>query len=852
MTIRGRSVFALCRPWQACLIVFAILALFFESARTAPPSDTLIVREALGITLPRREVSGVLPSTPVDAWLTGDRTDVPKEGSSVRLPDGTEVPWQRVVSDSIGWFSARPPGEHYIAVTIERKSPIRMMLEGMGHDFVAVNGTPRSGNPYQQRDTFEAWEPRFDYSSIPIELRQGQNLLVFRYGRGRLKVRLVPVTKTIAFNVRDLTLPDALIGKALDAWGAIALSNATDATLKGCYLVCNPTGGSPDTVDVPTVPAMGIRKLAFRVRTPDHGEKGDLPVRLAFLGGKPVKKRVIDTVTIHIRVVGDGDSRRETFLSAIDGSVQYYAVRPPQPPGSPERPALFLSLHGAGVEALNQAASYESKPWGYVVAPTNRRPYGFSWEDWGRLDALEVLDLVMKKFSIDASRVYLTGHSMGGHGTWFLGATYPDRFAAIGPSAGWITFHSYRFAQAPPETSKVKNMLRRAEAPSDLFSLVDNYRHFGVYILHGEKDDNVPIEQSFMMIERLKPIDKDFEFHEEPGAGHWWDNSPEPGADCVDWRPMFDFFSRHARPGSDRIRTVEFSTADPGISSRDGWLTIDSQDRQLNLSTVRVHVDPGLNRVQGITTNVSRLAIDKSILNSLSPAMVELDSQRCEVRPADISTDRIWFGKEGGTWHQVNPPSAAVKNARRDGTLKECFRNRMALVYGTSGTPEENHWAFVRARYDAEKLWYQGNASVDVLADTEFVPSKEPDRNVVLYGNSRTHRLWKTLLPGCPVTVDRGRIDLGGTTEKRSDVCCIFIRPRPGSDVASVGVVSGTGIEGFKLSNRVMYLEPGLGLPDLAAFDADVLTKGDEGVIMAGFFGPDWSMQTGEFVGGQH
>jgi hypothetical protein len=172
-------------------------------------------------------------------------------------------------------------------------------------------------------------------------------------------------------------------------------------------------------------------------------------------------------------------------------------------------------------------------------------------------------------------------------------------------------------------------------------------------------------------------------------------------------------------------------------------------------------------------------------------------------------------------------------------------------VYGTAGTPQENRWAYERARYDAEKLWYQGNASVDVLADTEFDPSKEPDRNVVLYGNGTTHRLWKALLPDCPVTVERDRIDVGGKTVKRPDACCIFVRPRAGSDHASVGAVSGTGIEGFRLSNSVMYLEPGLGLPDLTVFTSDVKEKDDAGIVLTGFFGPDWSMQSGEFVSGQ-
>jgi dienelactone hydrolase len=840
--IRGRSL--------PCLVLLCTLfAAISERAEAVPPSDTLIVHEALGITLPQRTPHSVIPVYPVAPWTTGRRTDAPKEGESLRLANGSEVTWQRIVSDSIGWFPADPPAERYAAVAIELKSPARMILEGMGHDLVCVNGTLRSGNPYQQADEADEWAPHFDYSRIPLELREGKNLLLFRYTRGRLKVRLVPVTKPVAFNTKDITRPDAVTGKSLDTWGSIALMNATPVTLKGLSLISSPSGGKPDTVDAPSVPAMGMRKLAFRIRTAAPAEKGSLPVRLTLLGGTS-RREVIDTVTVSLRIVGAEETRRETFVSTIDGSVQYYAVTPPVP-GFAERPALFFSLHGAGVEAINQARSYAPKKWGYVVAPTNRRPYGFSWEDWGRLDALEVLDLVTKRFGIDEERIYLTGHSMGGHGTWFLGATYPGKFAAIGPSAGWITFHTYRFADAKVETSDVKRMLRRAASSSDLFTLVENYRHFGIYVIHGAKDDNVPPQQSYMMLDHLKPFHKDFVYYEQPGQGHWWDISPEPGSDCVDWKPMFDFFSRHVRAGSDRTYTVDFTTANPGISNRDGWLSIDAQEQQLQVSSARLHLDTDFSRARGTTVNVARLSIDKRALRAAATATVELDSQSCAVRLDSLTTDAIWFGKQGGKWRQVNPPTAAMKNARRYGTFKEAFRNKMALVYGTAGTKEENSWAFTRARYDAEKLWYQGNASVDVFADTEFVPSKEPDRNVILYGNARTHRLWKPLLPDCPIVVDRGRIVIGEKNVKRSDVCCLFTRPRPGSDIASVGVVSGTGMEGFALSHLVLYLEPGVGLPDLTAFNSDVLTKGDAGVMLTGFFGLDWSLQSGEFVTGQ-
>ena len=63
------------------------------------------------------------------------------------------------------------------------------------------------------------------------------------------------------------------------------------------------------------------------------------------------------------------------------------------PASGPAGQALFLSLHGASVEAIGQADAYSPKKWGPIVCPTNRRPYGFDWEEWGRWDALEVLAL---------------------------------------------------------------------------------------------------------------------------------------------------------------------------------------------------------------------------------------------------------------------------------------------------------------------------------------------------------------------------------------------------------------------------------------------------------------------------
>ena len=563
-----------------------------------------------------------------------------------------------------------------------------------------------------------------------------------------------------------------------------------------------------------------------------------------------LKYKLFDTVTIPLRIVDISDNRKETFFSKIDGSVQYYGINPATDTSNHNPKALFLSLHGASVEAINQSGSYYPKTWGHIVAPTNRRPYGYNWEEWGRLDAMETMEIVKERYRIDENRVYLTGHSMGGHGVWHIGSMFPDQFAAIGPSAGWISFWTYRFrGQNYLDTTEIRKMIRRSTTPSETFMHIDNYKQHGVYILHGSEDDNVYPEQSHMIVDELnKHNHKDFIYHEQKNAGHWWDLSDEPGADCVDWAPMFDFFARHSRPEKERIREIHFTTANPSVSSKNNWLTIDAQLEQLKMSLASIRFDPGTQRFVGITNNVARISFDLDILKMKDSVSIELDSQKVEKFPIAHNQQQIWLENKSGKWKVSSEPPPSMKNSHRYGTLKEVFRNRFVFVYGTQGSNEENKWAFNKARYDAEKFWYQGNGSIDIFADTDFDPSKFPDRSVILYGNRNTNTAWKKLLNDSPVQVGNGFVSIGTKRIGGSQLGCIFIRPRKGTENASVAVISGSGLVGMKLTTRIPYMNPGIGLPDFTLFNSDLVTKGERGILATGFFGLDWSVENGEFV----
>jgi len=177
------------------------------------------------------------------------------------------------------------------------------------------------------------------------------------------------------------------------------------------------------------------------------------------------------------------------------------------------------------------------------------------------------------------------------------------------------------------------------------------------------------------------------------------------------------------------------------------------------------------------------------------------------------------------------------------------YRNGFRLVYGTSGTPEENAASYARARLDAETWYYRGNGGAAVISDRELLDTPgDGDKNLILYGNADTNAAWDTVLAGCPVKVSRGKIAVGERTVTGDDVGCLLVYPRAESTEALVGVVAGTGPAGLRVTERLPIFSSGVRYPDLTIFGADVLERGNAGVRVAGFFGNDWSLERGEFA----
>lgn len=804
---------------------------------TAREPEVMVIRE--GLVLPRIGAGGRSPVhvDPLESTLVDGTFTPPEDGQEVRTWQDETVRWKRVEADDKGWFESPELRGGYLYATVNSPVETIARLEARGHSTVYVNGRPRGGDVYN-----------YGYVRHPVRLKRGVNEFLFAVGRGRLKASVRATGPgAVQINTADATLPDLVAGRAGTVWGSVPIENHSDSPLT----VYGKSRGEPINAVVAktTIPPMTTARTPMSIEHTGDLDPGEYSFGLTVLGPKGDNTYSATEATLNIRVRNETDPRRVTFRSKIDGTIQYYGLRPAKIIDSrADTPGIVLSLHGASVEAIGQAGAYSPKSWCHIVCPTNRRPFGFDWEDWGRLDALEVLEHAQATLEHDPTRVWLTGHSMGGHGTWTIGAHFPDKFAAIGASAGWESFWSYSGGGGHPEEYAVSGLLNRTANPSRTLLRKHNYKQQGVYILHGDADESVPVREARDMFKTLSEFHDDVRYHEQPGATHWWDAGHDHGTDCVDWQPMFDMFARRRLARTHEVHHVDFTTVCPGHSADCHWVTIHMQEVQLEPSRVQLRADPNRRRFSGTTSNVSRLRIrPDDVLFRGDSLKLNIDGQKLDDIPWP-GNGSLLLHKVDGQWTVAEEFAPGLKGPHRYGWFKNAYRHEFVYVYGTVGSEAATRANYDKARYDLETWGYRANGSFEIIADSTFDPAEYPGRNVILVGNADTNSAWDKVLKDCPIRMANGRATIGGRTVEGDALAALFVYPRAGSDFASVGVIAGTGEKGMRLTNRIRTFVSGASFPDFILYGPEMLHEGTGGVRAAGYFGEDWKPDSGETV----
>lgn len=630
---------------------------------------------------------------------------------------------------------------------------------------------------------------------VPLAGAAGANIVVVRattaYG-GEPQIALFSTTDELVFNRDDMTLPDLVVGEAIEQWAGVPVLNVTnDAAHDLAARVEESDHFQATTVTYPSLPAGGVTQIAFRLipKKPFAiaGEMITVGLRLESPSLAWAYRREIQIAT-----VAAGATHKRSFRSGIDGSAQYYGVVPPSNFAPGNSYAMVLTLHGAAVEAIGQAQAYSPKDWAYIVAATNRRPYGFDWESFGRRDAIEVLDKATAAYGAAQDRVYLTGHSMGGHGTWNLGVLFPGRFATIGPSAGWGSYYSYAGLAVPT------GAFARSQASSDTLVYLENLAKRGAYVIHGSADDNVPVSEAHNMVDAVSLVTDDVLYHEEPGAGHWWDGEASPGADCVDWPPLFDFMKAHTLDPYEL--DFHFITASTAVNPKHSYVTLRSQlsaYQDTTFDSVRTG-----DTVTLTTTNARSLEISGAALAAAGVTTLVVDGTTYPVDGGPIAV-----GPQEGKY-----PGAG-------GPFDEVFYQPFCFVYPDDGPP-------VLAWYASHLLanWQIIGNGQGVAVPLSRVTGEIRSQYNLVYLGVPAEKI--AALAGLPIQFGDA-ITVAGVSHSPAGIAFVF--PENGRLSAAIMTTPGSESMVYRFQPfRSAYAPP------------DYMVFGKAGVEDAGYFTPDW------------
>lgn len=529
---------------------------------------------------------------------------------------------------------------------------------------------------------------------------------------------------------------------------------------------------------------------------------------------------------------------RLSWVDDIDGSTQFCrAYLPDQYTDAKRWPALVF-LHGYNpanppyhrwwsiAERHNAVAERHDM---VVLEPMARGNVDYRW--MGERDVLRCLDEAIRRLAVDAGHVSVTGESMGGNGAWLLASRHPQRFAAAAPVyGGWdyrIVPNGYSYAN--PQATRPMELFVREMHPS--FSGAEGLLHVPVYILQGDQDTAVPVEQSRHAASMLQRWGYDVRYREIPGRGH---EDLQARDKVAAWLRTHE---RVLEPAEVRLRSWDMA----GASAY--WLRVIAQENPLAMIEARAK-RVGPNQLRLDTKNVlgARLALPQSLVDQ--PA-----------RPLVV----VWNGK----WHYVNAksgtytlfadgfsPGAHDKNPAREGRLSNFFNTPFAIVIGTRSKDAALNAGLAAKAATLADLWERWqHVKPRVYLDTEITREIESNYSLLLLGGREANRVSARLATKVPLKVTPQSVSIDGRLFPATDAVAQMIYPHPENDARYLLLVEPTSAAGLRFWNPQQYWHALNGFPlmlwDWTIVDGRHVTQAsglfpDRGWVAAGLFDTHW------------
>lgn len=612
----------------------------------------------------------------------------------------------------------------------------------------------------------------------------------------------------------------------------------------------------------------------------------------------------------------------------FDGSIQRLWAAPPNVTRFPSKRCpqagcpVMLSLHGASVSVGpgwgysyeyngSLAAAGEGFPYpAWLVQPTNRWHWGTDWEGPGLDNALAALKYVQdnlpgapgqgslerkrKTYGLDANRVLITGHSMGGHGCFLFATHFPDKLLGAACASGWGSLNSYSGdVHAGLLDGTRRGLLEepRSEHAADLASA--NIDGVPLLAIYGSVDDNVPPKEPRRMVRLVQSASGvtlgSAELVELPGAPHWF------GQGVPAMATWFEKTLEPRKHGSLHMpglpQSFEFTVTNPLTYGTRGSLQVLQQDDASMPARVFVHrcvhVEAATRNSSSMcehamkelkstekaiahksgdhiwlvdTFNVRRLALREQMPGRPFPGALQVDGvlfMESELRASGCShlcrasqtTSIAWKVCGNCDWQKLQRGGEAIGTGPIHMTLRKA---PLCIAHGSGPGQADQALAL------ANKLYFVSRYAPTIIdakhveatnSAGKVLPAECASSNLIMLGAPAENSVTAYFQCSFPYlrfsdasaqkTGSRG-FALDGHIYSADHTGLLAMGPLPHGHLALL--VHGTDAEGLARASSAVPVTSGRHGADFMVFGPDFGWKGEGAILAAGYLDPTWQV----------
>ena len=478
---------------------------------------------------------------------------------------------------------------------------------------------------------------------------------------------------------------------------------------------------------------------------------------------------------------------RMAWIDEVDGSPQYARAYLPANYDPAKKWPLIIQMHGYNpanpvywrwwsVDNRHGPDTEFSNNQGVIYVEPHGRG-NVQYRGFADADILRGFAEAKRLFSVDEDRVYLTGDSMGGWGTWNVSTRHPELFAAIAPVFGGLDYHSQ---MSEEEISKLSPVARFFNEKESSWAMAESLNNTPILVHHGDVDEAVNVEWSRWGVKLLQRWGYDVRYHEYPGRGH--------EALAVSQAVLSgEWFLEHRRdpdPRQVRIRSAELRNAAAW------WARVHQAANPLAFMVVDAEV---------VDRNVIRLDTDNVLDIVLSPGAALIDSSK----PVRV----VWNGvghdmrvSDGALrlTSSTYKPAKLHKTPVLPGATSDFLMTPFAIVIGTSSKDpdmvamcKQKAQGFVEAWRDWQK------AEPRVFLDSEIKDEDIARYSLILVGGPDANRVSAKLAAKLPLRITASSVRIDDKEFKAKDAAVQMIYPHPLNASRYVWMFAGTSTGGM-------------------------------------------------------